>query len=146
MKAKFLNFLNSATEYEAAESYWLSLFEEYNSQLQTASQWGSWFDLVWGNGTKKMDGNPIIVRWSSKLKKGLRIIQEEPEHEKQSDLGAWMNKFDDTVDELVISCILTDETEEIIRRLIKAYVVDNFNPGEMKKIIDKELKSKDQLH
>jgi hypothetical protein len=139
MKTKFLNFLNSTTAYEAAESYWLSMFEEYNSQLQAANQWESWFDLVWGNGTKKMDGNPIITRWNSELKKGLRVIQNEPDCKDQSDVGAWMNKFDDTVDEIIISCILTDETEVIIRRLIRAYVVDNVSPVEMQEIIDAEL-------
>lgn len=139
MNVKFSNFLNDNAIYNTAENYWLNLFEEYNSQLPSHRQWCSWFDLVWGNGEKKMDGNPIISRWNSELNKGIRIIQEEHEYENQFHVGAWMDQFDDTVDELVISCILTDKTELIIRRLIKSYVVDNVSPQEMQKIIDQEI-------
>lgn len=136
MNIKFKNFLNDKTEYEAAEKFWLCLFEEFNSLLDDNKKWESWFDLVWGNGEKKFDGNPIICRWNKELNFGLRVIQEDSEFENQPLIGAWMSKFDNSIDELVITCVLTDETESICRRLIRAYVVDSLPAQEMQKLID----------
>lgn len=138
MKVKFKNFLNDKSEYEAAESYWAELFEEYNSQLPPQCRWTPWFNSLNGNGDKIMDGNPILSRCNSELKKGLRIIQDgDDSHQSNAKLvGAWMDKYDESIDELVIACVLTDETESICQLLIKAYVVDSLPVYAMQKLID----------
>jgi hypothetical protein len=40
----------------------------------------------------------------------------------------------------VISCVLSDETEKIARKLVYAFVVDNLPKPEMKKLIESLVK------
>jgi hypothetical protein len=141
MNFRYSNFLSNNQEYEKLEFFWSRLFEEFNSILTEEKKWVFWFENKFADGVKIYNANPIFCRINSDRNKGIRVIQDEfdEEAEKGNLIGCWMDVAWESIDELVISCILTDETEAIIRRLIKAYVVDNASPVEMQEIIDAEL-------
>jgi hypothetical protein len=115
MRLKFGNFLNDPTEYDAAERYWATLFEDIAS--------------------KTPNGNPILSRLNTESRKGVRVIQDEPQ-DNDSHIGAWLDSYE-TIRELVISCVLSDKTEGIVKDLITAYIVNDLSDNEMQSLIDK---------
>jgi hypothetical protein len=134
MRLKFGNFLNDPTEYDAAERYWATLFEDIASKTPN-QKWEKWFDNVYANGQKILDGNPILSRLNTESRKGVRVIQDEPQ-DNDSHIGAWLDSYE-TIRELVISCVLSDKTEGIVKDLITAYIVNDLSDNEMQSLIDK---------
>jgi len=59
------------------------------------------------------DGNPIFSSFSPILRRGIRIVQQEP-IEPGLDFQVWLDSFGgspsdpDSIDELVIACVLSD--------------------------------------
>lgn len=137
MSLKYSQFLENESDYVAAELYWDNLFQACISNLGVESQWEEWFENKWGDGSKRMDGNPIFTRLDSSKNKALRVIQEEPESEDDKHISAWLDKFDDSIDELVISCVLSEEVELIVKDLFKYYLMDNSCLIETQSLIDK---------
>jgi len=79
------------------------------------------------------DGNPIFSAFSPGLRRGLRIIQHEPE-EHGLELVWWLDSTtgDDGsgVQELVISCAVSEEAERLAGSLIKSWVSTGVIPVE----------------
>jgi hypothetical protein len=136
---KFKNFLSDPQVYAEAEKYWYDLFRSILATSEKKAQWKKWFDTSFLDGTPIRDGNPIYSMVSHELRKGVRIIQDEPDPS-CPEIVAWMGTFGDysceeCIEELVISCVLSDETEKVARKLIYAFVVDNLPRQEMEKLI-----------
>lgn len=132
---KFINFLSDNREYELAEKYWADIYECINDKLPEEQKWQFWFETVRADGLKLKNGNPILARWHPKSKKAIRVIQEEAESVEDSYISAWMDTFDENINELVISCTLTEETELKAIKLISHYMTGS-TPSEMRELID----------
>ena len=73
------------------------------------------------------DGNPIFTAVCEPLRRGVRIIQEEPGEAGDSDLDWWVDSFGDEADpgavrELVISCCPSRENAAEIEQLLREWV------------------------
>jgi len=113
------DFLKDPTQYGKSEDAWRALWHSVDSLKREADGWESpWVDGSW------KDGNPIFSAWSPKRRVGLRIIQHD---NPQSGITVWRNTFgergtSDAVDELVISCALTEtnrlKVQQLMQRLL----------------------------
>ena len=119
-KLKFPNSLADVDAYNASSKAWAETWAATDEFVRRIGGWTSpWLDESW------RDGNPIFSAWSKTLRRGLRIIQ----HDDPSLFSVWRNTFGgrgsaDAVDELVVSCALTDETIEQVRRLMFRWLRD----------------------
>lgn len=133
----FPRFLEDAGEYDRAERYWLDLWDQIDGFPRTHFGWRSpWL----GTGSPSiLDGNPIFSAWSPMLRRGIRVIQEEPVGP-GLDIRAWLDTFGgdtpdpDRIHELVISCVLSEEPAHIARSLMEPWVrgdILNFRTDEV---------------
>lgn len=121
----FPHFLEDAEQYELSERYWRDLWERTAPAHREQFQWKSpWI----GTGSPDIkDGNPIFSAHSPALKRGIRVIQEEPIGS-ELDIRAWLDTFGgdlagpDQIHELVISCTLSDAAASIARRLMESWI------------------------
>jgi hypothetical protein len=75
------------------------------------------------------NGNPIFTAVCWPFRKGVRIIQEEPDDSNDIDLDWWLNDFGDeegstAIVELVIACCPSVENIPQIRQLLKRWIQD----------------------
>ena len=116
----FPNSLTDANAYDASAKAWTGAWSATDEFVRRIGQWTTpWLDESW------RDGNPIFSAWSRTLRRGLRIIQ----HDDSTAFSVWRNTFGgrgsaDAVDELVVSCALTDETLERVQNLMSHWLVD----------------------
>ena len=108
------NFLQDANEYQSAEALWRNRFNQLVSDAGESHLWHSpWIATSSGDATPFRDGNPIFSAVCPSRRLGIRIIQLPPTAASKP-LTSWTDKFaqgePEEIDELVISCILTDET------------------------------------
>jgi hypothetical protein len=102
----------------ASVAEWQAEWMKVNGSARELGGWTSpWLDESW------RDGNPIFSAWSPTLRRGLRIIQ----HEEPDRFIVWRNTFggrgsSDAVDELVISCALTEGTLDRVRGIMRDWV------------------------
>lgn len=121
----FPHFLEDAEQYELSERYWRDLWDRIAPAHREQFQWKSpWI----GTGSPDIkDGNPIFSAHSPALKRGIRVIQEEPIGS-ELDIRAWLDTFGgdlagpDQIHELVISCTLSDAAASIARRLMESWI------------------------
>ena len=137
MKFKYKEFLLDVSIFDAAEEYWRQLFEEFIVEANEEQLWREWFPNVMGNGEKNRSGNPILTRLNEVEKRAVRVIQEDCEHYEDSHFSAWLDIFDEDVKELVISCVLSDETEELVREVLHAYIVEKASDEKIEAVIDR---------
>lgn len=138
---KFKNLLSDPQAYDAAEQYWYGMFEKLLSSHAKQSQWHKWFDNRYVDGTPMRHGNPICSMVSYEARRGVRIIQDEP-GSFSPEIAAWVDTFDDAkneagIEELVITCILSEEIEKTTYKLIYAFVIDNISKHDMEQLIEK---------
>jgi len=123
----FRDFLSSPQGYEAVQRFWSGLWNEILEGLGVVpGQWEQpWVGNRLADGSELRDGNPIFSAYSPELARGLRVIQHEPE-EQEMELVWWLDSSagDDggNVEELVISCAMSEEAEKVARSLIKSWV------------------------
>ena len=142
----YKDFLENEKVYFANIDYWKSViytllsgenlsFEEY---VATTKKDGSLY----------MDGNPIFNFRIDKSKRAVRIIQEEIETDKV-EYSAWLNNLELTdsssVDELVISLELSNESVLLAVELINAWIINKFSKPKMEKFIEKLFKLKETI-
>jgi hypothetical protein len=120
MKYLYPNFLNDPAEYSQAKQYWESFC--FNLLGSRASDWEHWL----GNMPDE-DGNPIFAVRSRRKRKIVRIIQVPP-NEGHLPITSWTDTFGSDLpgsikcDELVIQCVLSEETAKAARVLFQDWV------------------------
>ena len=126
MKHLFKNFLKDKRVYGLNEAYYQNMFGEILNKKAEP-----FYTTTFGNGTKFYIANPIFsTRQDDRL---LRIIQNKPS--KQPRFHAWLDRFDDSLDELVISLELTDQFKPVVQKLARQWLVEKLPKEEMKAIL-----------
>ena len=113
-KVLFPDFLNHPGQYEEAERLWRERWDDLMCRSRPYEVWKSpWLETTYADGTPQRDGNPIFSAVCPRDRFGVRVIQTEPSGEGR-ELFFWTDTFaegePEEVRELVITCVLTDET------------------------------------
>lgn len=121
----FPNFLVDSSQYELSEQFWMDLWSRVAPFRRERFGWAyPW--LGTGASTIK-DGNPIFSAHSPALRRGIRVIQEEPTGV-DLEIRAWLDTFGgditdpDCIHELVISCVLSDTSARVSLDLMSPWV------------------------
>ena len=97
------------------------------------------------NAEEFLDGNPITDRYFANNKKAIRIIQEEITTN-SIKIDAWIKKIEIEEDieilELVISLELSEESTEIVKRLIDEWIIKDLNKEKMEAFIENDVYQK----
>lgn len=126
MKHLFKNFLKDKRVYGLNEAYYQNLFAEILNKKADP-----FYTTTFGNGSKFYIANPIFsTRQNDRL---VRIIQNEPS--KQPRFHAWLDRFDDSLDELVISLELTDQFKPVLQQLARQWLVEKLSKEQMKDVL-----------
>ena len=109
----FRNFLDDPQEYGEAEKLWRVKWQDLTRRLGQEERWVTpWIDTKFADGTSQRDGNPIFSAIDPSRHLAVRVIQMKQSSE--ADLSFWIDAFaagqKEAVDELVIACVLSDET------------------------------------
>jgi hypothetical protein len=121
----FSDFLNDPAQYAESERLWHDLWLKIDPMLRERYLW----ETPWlGTGSTSIkDGNPIFSASSPVLRRGIRIIQQEPV-QTGLDFQVWLDTFGgaltepDCVHELVIACVLSDVATIYASALITQWV------------------------
>ena len=108
------NFLRDEAEYHEAERLWNQRWTEIVIKANQREQWETpWINTNFADGTPLMDGNPLFSAVCHARRLGIRVIQLEPTGNPR-ELDVWTDRFAtgeaEEIDELVLSCVLTNET------------------------------------
>jgi len=124
----FARFLEDPVEYHRALDHWTRLWERVDAFRRNDDGWTSpWLCARLADGSLDMDGNPIFTAFSPSLRKGLRIIQEQPTSER-IEFQLWFDTFggpltdSESIRELVILCELSDETSDLSLQAMRDWV------------------------
>jgi hypothetical protein len=123
-------FLSDVNQYMQAEAYWRKAWDELVRSSGRADEWHTpWLDNCFGNGTPCRDGNPIFSAVSERRKLGVRIIQHGPSSPEELDFDWWVDSFgpdseEGAIQELVISCVLSDQTAERLVHLLANWLTN----------------------
>lgn len=135
----FQYFLVNSDEYEAAEQFWNSMFEETIQSAGQAGTWRSWRPRHYVNGTPfERDGNPIFDALSTQLGRAVQVVQWPPEGDGIA-ITAWLSELtapdehdhDQTVLELTINLSLSEDSAAIARTLMSNWVDPSVTRFEM---------------
>jgi hypothetical protein len=125
LKHIYPNFLRDDREYSLSEKHWIGLWEQIDPQLRATHGWQHpWFEAL---PRSLSEGNPIFTALSQVLRRGIRVIQHEPT-DSGPEIQAWLDFFGgnssdpDRIEELVISCALSDLVSEVALSLIESWV------------------------
>jgi hypothetical protein len=120
----YKDFLANAEAYRASEDFWRRRWEEILDADQLAEWSHPWIST---GSLDLLDGNPIFSAFSPSSRRGVRIIQHEPTSSKV-EIQAWPdfvggNYYDpDVIQELVISCALSNAAADLAMSLIRPWV------------------------
>ncbi len=120
----FKDFLANSDEYRRVENYWISRWNDIMKN-RLDSDWS--YPWISTGAPDLLDGNPIFSAVSPSKRRGVRIIQHEPTSDKVEIL-AWTDlvggKFHDpdAIQELVISCALSDAAADFAAAMIGPWV------------------------
>lgn len=120
----FGNFLDDARQYRASEAFWEDRWLGLGKVLEEQGWSYPWIST---GSPDCRDGNPIFSAWSPTLRRGVRIIQHEPTRQRV-EIQAWPdfvggNYYDrDAVQELVISCALSEAAADWAMSLLRLWV------------------------
>jgi hypothetical protein len=121
----FPDFLHDPVEYAAAEAYWLQQWKDLMRLLDEQQLWETpWLGTTFADGTPCRDGNPIFSAVSYSHALAVRIIQVQPAGNPR-EFSVWTDNFDegdDVLSELVISCVLTDETATYAKDMLNQWI------------------------
>lgn len=130
----YRNFLNDRRVYNLNRGYWKRILSKLGDNISIP-----FYNEHFSNGTPFYDGNPIISAYIPKLKKVIRIIQEEPETE-GVEIGAWteVTELDDgNVNELVISLELSKEASKVAEELIAGWLKEDWDDKQIDGVLEK---------
>ena len=123
----FSRFLHDEAEYRASERFWLDLWNQIDSRDRFGYGWKApWFEPL---PPDLSEGNPIFSAVSVELRRGIRIIQDEPK-EGGLELVAYPDTFDGpihdprSIKELVVSCALSDVAARVALEFMRPWVAD----------------------
>lgn len=124
----FPNFLSDLHEYKQAEFLWQQHFQELLRRVCQEGQWQTpWANTNFANGTPCRDGNPIFSAISPSRRLAVRIIQFGPADDAE-EFHFWKDTFADTepeaIEELVISCVLTEQTLQQAVDLMRKWITE----------------------
>jgi len=115
------DFLEDEQQYRHAEQFWRDLWERLVKEAGASEQWQSpWL------GVPFRDGDPIFSAVSPSLGRGVHVIQHTPTSD-GLELEWWVDRFgeegvDDVIDQLVVSCALSDVSAELARNIIYPWI------------------------
>ncbi len=121
-KFYYPQFLSDANQYAQAEAFWQQKWEEVVRKAGQTHRW-RW---PWIRNPLR-DGNPIFSAIDEERKLAVRIIQEEPSAADDVPLDWWVDTFGEDTDpdairELVIACILSDQTAVRLNDLLSSWI------------------------
>jgi len=118
-------FLSDAAVYAHSEEFWRQLWNRVDESARNNFGWVQpWFQPL---PRELAEGNPIFSAVSSQLCRGIRVIQHEPT-KNEVEILAWLDSFGGgshdsaRIEELVISCALSDLSAEIASGLMLPWV------------------------
>lgn len=118
-------FLDNPCEYQKAVAYWRDLWTRVDPSKRAQQGWVEpW--LTTGAPTI-LDGNPIFSAYSPKLRKGIRVVQYQPESP-DMECDYWLDTYGgeitdpQSINELVITCALSEESAMLARHLIESWI------------------------
>lgn len=122
----FPDFLSEPEQYQQAQDLWLRAWNELVAEAGQASLWQvPLYATTFVDGTPCRDGDPIFSAADPVRRIGVRVIQFEPTGD-AGELVFWRNTFakgePEEIEELVISCSLTDETLAKACDLIRQWI------------------------
>jgi hypothetical protein len=124
-------FLANAAIYAHSEEFWRHLWNQIDETARNNFGWVQpWFQPL---SRELAEGNPIFSAVSSQLCRGIRVIQHEPT-KNEVEIQAWRDSFGGgskdsaRIEELVISCALSDLSAEMARGMMLAWVQGKFVP------------------
>jgi hypothetical protein len=128
------NFLSDPTEYALSKRYWQELFRSITHEAGVSDSWRDpWLNMTFVDGTSFADGNPIFSALSPNRKLGVRIIQLDPANPGEDpSWSSWIGVFgdgDEAIRELVISCVLSDESAMQASNHLRLWVTDGASNG-----------------
>lgn len=124
----FPHFLSDSREYEQAESLWRERWEDLLRRVGQERLWEApWTNTSFVNGTSMQDGNPIFSAISCQRKLAIRVIQLGPS-DNPREFYVWTDTFaegsPESVQELVISCVLTPEVLNGAVELMRQWITE----------------------
>jgi hypothetical protein len=130
---KFPKFRENLDDYMQSQREWLGVF---NTALKPIHQTG-WEDWL---RDPFIEGTPIFRRVNRRMKKGVVINQILPSAD-DLDFRAYLDVFAedsavDSVEHVVITTVLIEETKEKVRKLINAFLVDKLPPAEIERLCE----------
>jgi hypothetical protein len=144
----FATFLDNPSEYQKAIAYWCDLWARVDPIERAQQEWiQPW--LTTGASTI-LDGNPIFSAYSRKLRKGIRVVQYQPESP-NVEFDYWLDTYGgeitdpQSINELVITCALSKESAMLARSLIESWIAGpaslrySYAPMAMNSVIESHL-------
>jgi hypothetical protein len=125
IKHLYKNFLNSIEEYRASEDFWRDRWQREGFPADQRLGWS--YPWISTGSPDFLDGNPIFSAFSPSQRRGVRIIQHEPTSRKL-EIQAWPDfvggrYYDpDAIQELVISCALSEAAADWALALVRPWV------------------------
>lgn len=122
----FPHFLSDPREYGQAESLWQQRWQDLLRRVGQEGQWQTpWLDTAFANGTPCRDGNPIFSAVCPSRRLAVRVIQLELADD-ANEIHVWNDTFaegsPEAVEELVISCVLTEPTLQEAMELMRQWI------------------------
>jgi hypothetical protein len=130
----FPDFLRDPRKYDQAQSLWAEKWEELVRRAGQTTAWESpFYTTTYVDGTACRDGNPMFSAADPVRRIAVRVIQFEPTGD-TGELASWLNTFakgePEEIEELVISCSLTDATLSKACDLIRQWITKGHADGD----------------
>jgi hypothetical protein len=115
----FDDFLENKSSYLLLEQYWIDLFNSILSERHDSlEEWIiPYYNTVYKNGEKFMDGNPIFSAKSKSTNKIIRIIQKI--YDDEYTLNYWVER---DKKEIVIVLVFCEENINRIKCIINDWI------------------------
>jgi hypothetical protein len=119
-------FLNDTQEYARSQALWQEKWDSLIRRVRQQDLWTTpWVNTTYVNGRPFQDGNPIFSAVCPSRHLAIRVIQLEPAGDPR-ELEFWTDTFGEgepqPIKELVISCVLTQQTLSLADDLISQWV------------------------
>src|SRR5262249_42952285 len=121
----YANFLSDDREYRLSEEHWVQLWQQVDPPARERWGWQQpWFQPL---PRSLGEGNPIFSAVSPRLRRGIRVIQHAPT-ESGVEVQVWRDFFGgsssdtDRIEELVISCAVSDLASDVVLTLMEPWV------------------------
>ncbi len=142
----YKSFLENEQVYKQNVDFWKTIIYTLLSVENLTFQ--NYVSTSKNDGSLYTDGNPIYNFKIDNSNRAVRIIQEEIETN-NIEFSAWIDTLkltdNNTVDELVISLELSNESVLLSIELINAWIINSFSIQKMEKFIDKLFTLKETI-